>query len=150
MKQLKNFFSKQHRKIFNSRSKIAPIKNWMKFCANCSRLNPKGQYLSSQLTWVIALLFVKCFSPVHPVDESPPMFLAPPTHPTPPPPPYVWANGPSVVFVAMVSMVLVLWELVFLYEMGVEFKSKIMLNYSMGRKWQQDVTTGIGFSYIMS
>ena len=34
----------------------------------------------------------------------------------------------------MVSMVLVPWELVLFYGMGVEFKSKIILHYSRGVK----------------
>ena len=50
----------------------------------------------------------------------------------------------------MVSTVLVLWELVFFYEMGVELKVEIFSNCSRRVKWQQDVTGGIGLSvYVL-
>ena len=45
-------------------------------------------------------------------------------------PPYDWANSMVVladIFFGVVSMVLVLWELVLFYELGVEFKGKIFL-----------------------
>ena len=41
-------------------------------------------------------------------------------------PPHDWANsGSADVFLAVVSMVLVLWEFVLFYGMGVEFKGEI-------------------------
>ena len=46
----------------------------------------------------------------------------------------------------VVSMVLVLWELVLFYGMGMEFKGEIFLNYSRRVKWQQGATAGIGLS----
>ena len=62
-------------------------------------------------------------------------------------PPYDWANsGSADVFYGVVSMVLVLWELVLFYGMGVEFKGEIFSNYSRSVKWQQGVTVGIGLS----
>ena len=42
-------------------------------------------------------------------------------------------------------MVIVPWELILFWEMSVEFKGKIMLNYSWEVEWQQGITTGIGF-----
>ena len=48
-------------------------------------------------------------------------------------PTYNWANSLAVlagVFIGVVSMVLVLWELVLFYKMGVEFKGLIFLNCS--------------------
>ena len=57
------------------------------------------------------------------------------------------ANCGSVdVFLGVVSMVLVLWELVLFYGMGVEFKGEISSNYSRRVTWQQSVTAGIGLS----
>ena len=50
------------------------------------------------------------------------------------------------IFLGVVSMVLVLWELVLLYKMGVEFKGQVFLNCSRRVKWQQGVTAGIGLS----
>ena len=45
--------------------------------------------------------------------------------------PYDWANSCSAEkFLGVVSMVLVLWELVLLDGMGVEFQGEIFLNYS--------------------
>ena len=47
-------------------------------------------------------------------------------------------------------MVLVLWELVLFYEMGVEFKGRVFSNCSWRVKWQQGVTVGIGLSvYVL-
>ena len=43
-------------------------------------------------------------------------------------------------------MVLVLWELVLFYGMGVEFKGNSFSNYSRRVKWQQGITAGIGLS----
>ena len=47
-------------------------------------------------------------------------------------PSYEWANSIVLLadFFGVVSMVLVLWELVLLYEKGVEFKDEIFSNYS--------------------
>ena len=47
-------------------------------------------------------------------------------------------------FLGVVSMVLVLWELVLFYRMGVEFKGEIFSNYSRRVEWQQGVTAGNG------
>ena len=55
-------------------------------------------------------------------------------------------SGSVDVFLGVVSMVLVLWELVLFYGMGVEFKGEISSNYSRRVKWQQSVTAGIGLS----
>ena len=42
-----------------------------------------------------------------------------------------WANsGSAGVFSGVVSMVLVPWELVLFYRIGVEFKGEILSNYS--------------------
>ena len=50
-------------------------------------------------------------------------------------PPYDWANdGCADVFSVMVSMDLVPWEVVLFWGMGVEFKGKIMSNYSRRKK----------------
>ena len=57
------------------------------------------------------------------------------------------ANSGSVdVFLGVVSMVSVLWELVLFYGMRMEFKGEISSNYSRRVKWQQSVTAGIGLS----
>ena len=46
-------------------------------------------------------------------------------------PPHDWANSSSAdVFLAVVSMVLVLWEFVLFYGMGVEFKGEVLSNYT--------------------
>ena len=50
------------------------------------------------------------------------------------------------VFFDVVSVVLVLWELVLFYKMGVELKDQIFLNCSRRVKWQQGVTAGTGLS----
>ena len=48
------------------------------------------------------------------------------------------------------STVLVLWELVLFYEMGVELKVEIFWNCPRRVKWQQGVTGGIGLSvYVL-
>ena len=54
-----------------------------------SQLNPRarGEYLSSQLSWVAAWLLVKRVYPVHVVDELVFVFYVP----------YDWDNGGSVV-----------------------------------------------------
>ena len=44
-----------------------------------------------------------------------------------------------------VSVVLVPWKLMLFWGMGVEFKRKIMSNYSREVEWQQNITTRIGF-----
>ena len=49
-------------------------------------------------------------------------------------------------FFGVVSMVLVLWELVLFYKLGVEFKGKIFLNCFRRVKWQQGVNAGIELS----
>ena len=50
---------------------------------------------------------------------------------------YDWANSGFVdVFLRMVGVVLVLWELVLFKGMGVEFKGKIMYHHSRGVKLQ--------------
>ena len=43
-------------------------------------------------------------------------------------------------------MVLVLWELVLFYRIGVECKGEMFSNYSRRVKWQQGVNAGIGLS----
>ena len=43
-------------------------------------------------------------------------------------------SGSVDVFVEMVSIVLVPWELVLFQGMGVEFKDKVILHYSRGRR----------------
>ena len=45
-------------------------------------------------------------------------------------PSYDWASGSSVVFLGVMSMVLVTWDLVLFEGMSVKFKGKIMLHYS--------------------
>ena len=53
--------------------------------------------------------------------------------------PYDWANSIVVLagyFFGVMSMVLVLWELVLFYKMGVEFKGQIFLICSRRVKWQ--------------
>ena len=50
---------------------------------------------------------------------------------------YDWANSGFVdVFLRMVGVVLVLWELVLFKGMGVELKGKIMYHHSRGVKLQ--------------
>ena len=50
---------------------------------------------------------------------------------------YDWANSGFVdVFLRMVGVVLVLWELVLFKGMGVEFKGEIMYHHSRGVKLQ--------------
>ena len=46
----------------------------------------------------------------------------------------------------MLSLVLVLWDLVLLYKMSVEFKGAIFSNYFRRVKWKQGVTVGVGVS----
>ena len=63
--------------------------------------------------------------------------------------PYDWANGIVVLagyFFGVMGMVLVLWELVLFYKMGVEFKGQIFLICSRRVKWQEGVAAGIGLS----
>ena len=62
-------------------------------------------------------------------------------------PPYDWASndGPTDVFLGMVSMVLVPWEFVLFQGVGMEFKSKIMLHYSRGVNRQQGFIPVAGF-----
>ena len=49
------------------------------------------------------------------------------------------------------SIVLVPWKLMLFWGMGVEFKGKMMSNYSKEMGSQQGITTGIGFCvYVLS
>ena len=61
--------------------------------------------------------------------------------------PYDWASSvvvlPGILF-GVVSVVLVLWELVLFYRIGVEFKGQIFWNCSRGVKCKQGVTAGVG------
>ena len=84
---------------------------------------------------MVDCLFVRRVCAVHLVDESATVFM----------PPYDWANsGSADVFIGMVSIVLVLWELALFYRMGAELKGEIFSNYSRRVEWQQGITEGIG------
>ena len=58
-----------------NQNRLPPIVNH----ADCSLLNPRaqGEHLTSQLTWVAVLLFVKRVCPVHLVGGSAYVFHAP-------------------------------------------------------------------------
>ena len=85
----------------------------------------QSEHLTCQLTWLTAYLSNVCA--VHLVDQSATVFM----------PLYDWANsGSADVFIGMVSIVLVLWELALFYRMGAELKGEIFSNYSRRVEWQ--------------